>query len=142
MNEIEMRELNLWIAINVFAWKAQHHYDKCDGTKIIKCGACGELGHANCYGPGRGGAIQLTCAERPCCEWAQPKAYTNDSAASMELQKKCYEKLGLLQHAASTAYRQSQWCVCEHPPLGPCTRHAMADSLELAWVLFAKQLFS
>jgi hypothetical protein len=67
-------------------WTAKHRADKCDGINIIRCGACGEAGHANCYGDGRG-AMQFTCADSPCCEGAVPPDYLNDLNAMHEAER-------------------------------------------------------
>lgn len=74
------------VATRVMGWKPRHRADKCDGVNIIRCGACGAYGHANCYGRVYGrdvtGETQVLCADNPCCEDAAIPAYESDIAAA------------------------------------------------------------
>jgi hypothetical protein len=82
------RELDALVAEKVMGWKARHREDKCDGIHIIKCGACGRFGHANCYGQFGGGEIQLLCVEASCCQTAQPPEYSTSIADAWQVVEK------------------------------------------------------
>lgn len=56
------RELNLLVARKLFNWECNHPH--CDGIKRIRCGACGQWGHGNCYGNGTG-QLQVECDHCP-----------------------------------------------------------------------------
>ena len=66
-------------------WTGRHYAHKCDGVTIFRCGACGGIGHSNCYGNGQG-AISFSCSESPCCEEAVPPNYPFDLNAMHEVE--------------------------------------------------------
>lgn len=78
-------EINLAIA-EACGWQAEHYEHKCDGTTIFRCGACGGLGHSNCYGDGRG-AVSFSCSVSPCCDEAVPPDYCGDLNEMHEAEK-------------------------------------------------------
>lgn len=55
-------ELDALVAEKVTGWKCDAR--DCDGVRLTRCGACGRDGHGNCYGPGLGGEIQVSCVDR------------------------------------------------------------------------------
>lgn len=67
MSEIPAgRELDALIAEKVMGQSLASFCDyfkgqRCDGKRLTRCNACGAQGHGNCYGPGRGGALQVDC---------------------------------------------------------------------------------
>lgn len=74
-----MSDDNARIAKHVTGWFPTHIESKCDGRVWIRCGACGAMGHGNCYGDGTG-AIQILCGEHvSCCEESQVPDYLNDA---------------------------------------------------------------
>jgi hypothetical protein len=82
------RCLDAWIAEAVTGWKAKHQEDKCNGEYFIRCGACGEYGHGNCFGDGRG-AVQIKCGEYvACCDDAELPEYRIDISAAWEVVEK------------------------------------------------------
>ena len=78
-------EINRAIA-ETCGWQAEHYEHKCDGTTIFRCGACGGLGHSNCYGDGRG-AVSFSCSVSPCCDEAVPPDYCGDLNEMHEAEK-------------------------------------------------------
>ena len=78
-------KFNALIATEVMGWEAKHDSYRCDGTRFIRCGACGRSGHGNCYGNGQG-AIQITCGgDRSCCDDAMMPEYSTDPSADYEV---------------------------------------------------------
>lgn len=76
------RELDALIAEKVMGWQAQHRSDMCDGSKFIRCSACGALGRGNCYGDGQG-QMQIRCGEVvTCCDEAALPNYSTDIATA------------------------------------------------------------
>lgn len=55
----------------------------CDGNHKTRCGACGGMGHGNCYGDGRGPVQIECCTERP--------DYSGDIAAAWQVVDKMKE---------------------------------------------------
>lgn len=126
MKENELRELDAFIAEHVY------------GARIFESerGSVVALFDANSDKE----RVHIIVSKHP---WDAPSFNpTTDRAASMELLKKCVEKVREKQHAISIATREGRWCVCIHPPLGPCVNHETALTLELAIALFAQKLFS
>ncbi len=144
MNEQELTELNNLMA-EIMGWKAKHREDKCDGVNIIKCGACGAHGHANCYGDGTG-AIQLTCLQRPCCEEADMPNFVYELDASMMVLEKCHSitVFPILTGVKSDGH----YCVSSILGKSSSFECPTVDkmkgypSLPLAICLFARKLFS
>src|ERR1019366_9655581 len=115
MSEKETCELNKWIAEGVMGWR-------------------------------KATQVELDAQSRRDDWWIKPggnsknsthmqpflRFFTADSAAAMDVLKKCADKVGLTRHAVSLACNQGTWCVCEHPPIGNCINHAMAETPELA----------
>lgn len=57
------RELDALIAEKVMGWNHSEYSPirhRCDGKFHTKCGACGKIGHGNCYGDGSG-PVQIEC---------------------------------------------------------------------------------
>ena len=77
-------------------WTARHYAHKCDGVTIFRCGACGGIGHSNCYGNGQG-AISFSCSVSPCCEEAVPPDYLKDLNAMHEVEKAVFRSSNLWQ---------------------------------------------
>lgn len=70
------RCLDAWVAEAVTGWEADHYSEKCNGTYFIRCGACGQQGHGNCYGRGID-TIQIKCGENTaCCDEAWMPEYS------------------------------------------------------------------
>jgi hypothetical protein len=67
-------------------WHAEHLRNRCDGTHIIRCGACGGHGHSNCYGNGTG-QVHSLCWNNPCSPSAIPPDYLGDLNAMHEVEK-------------------------------------------------------
>ena len=81
------RELDALVAAKVMGWEHERDAElrhKCNGKFHTRCGSCGEEGHGNCYGFGRG-AIQIECNCTP--------PYSTDIATAWEI----VEKMGALE---------------------------------------------
>jgi hypothetical protein len=83
-------------------WKARHDANKCDWVTIFRCGACGEIGHSNCYGNGQG-AISFSCSVSPCCNEAAPPDYLHD--------------LNAMHEAEASLFGTNYWVACKYERL-------------------------
>lgn len=95
-------ELDSLIAEKVMGWKCSER--NCDGKFITRCGACGREGHGNCYGPGRGGEIQIACIDR-----GHRPNYSQDIAAAWQV----VEKMHLFNAAFLLGSNEFGWKIVE-----------------------------
>jgi len=118
MTDIELRELDAWIGVNVFGKKAIHAHSAkpTEGTEddyfVI------EWINASCSLP----------------------HYTTDPAAAMQVLEKCFGRMG--GTLIGIARLGSNYCVCVPAYAQDFGDVTSAPTLPLAICLFAKQLFS
>ena len=85
------RELDAEVAEKVMGTTLRFECDTykigyCDGVNKVRCGACGQRGHGNCYGNGVG-AIMLKCADN-----CPSPSYSEDISAAFLVVEKMRER--------------------------------------------------
>jgi hypothetical protein len=127
MTDKELRELDAWIACNLFGWEPE--------TRKMYAGS------KNVAGYGRNKHLHPGHPERdftPCT--LMIPHYSTDPAAAMEVLKKCAEKWIVTVELGKDGSGQSYVWVARLN-LGTEDNFKCAPTLELAICLFAKQLF-
>lgn len=146
MNATELRELDTWIHRHIF------EVDLYVGLKKRgfwwrpnSCGYTGNQDEAGRYTRAEAAKKAQPDGEPVTIREFEPKKYTTDSAAAMEVLKKCAEKMDRYQ-SVTLVKNGDTFTICMATPVRyeqyDYSHHATDETIELAICLFAKKLFS